>query len=151
MPRRVPLYWLWHEQQTDSAYTQSEERREFLVRERGYRSMGIIAYVDTRKSPRSKSLKCFYAAEPRTNTFCSISETEQRFIVAIGYQMVSDEGFILNEREPGTVVLYRVSKAYGERGADREHRFVTSSEELVRLRSLGWTYDGSKGFVHLSP
>ena len=53
-------------------------------------------------------------------------------------------------RVADSVVLYRVSRSYGD-SKDREHRFVTSSEELVSLRKQGWVYDGSKGFVHRTP
>ncbi len=121
------------------------------MREQGYVNMGVIGYLDRQKSARSRPFTCFYAPAPRTNTFCSASAMEQRLILAIGYARVADEGFLLDEREQGSVVLYRLSKAYGERSADREHRFVTSGAELVRLRALGWTYDGSKGFIHSSP
>jgi hypothetical protein len=48
-------------------------------------------------------------------------------------------------------VLYRVSRAYGDGDKDREHRFVISEDELVRLRKQGWTYDGAKGFVYRVP
>lgn len=149
-PPRMPLHWLWHETGTDSAYTVSAARREWLIRERGYADMGPIAYVDMHQVPRSRLLKCFYASAPRTNTFCSISRFEQRLIHSMGYAEVGAEGFIQDARVAGSVVLYRVSRSYGD-GKDREHRFVTSSEELVRLRKQGWVYDGSKGFVHRTP
>ena len=68
----------------------------------------------------------------------------------MGYAAVGVEGFIQDVRIADSVVLYRVSRAYGD-GKDREHRFVTSGDELVRLRKLGWIYDGSKGFVHRTP
>jgi hypothetical protein len=51
---------------------------------------------------------------------------------------------------PGTVVLFRVNRAYGN-GEDREHRFITSDAELERLRKQGWTYDGKKGYVFTLP
>ena len=50
-PPRVPLHWLWNERETDSTYTVSAERRDWLVRERGYADMGPIGYVDARPGP----------------------------------------------------------------------------------------------------
>jgi len=149
-PSRLPLHWLWHERDHDSAYTVSAERRERLVRERGYADMGIVAWVDARPGPNARALVCFYSGAPRTDTFCSISALEQRVVRAMGYETIGDEGFIAIERAPGAVVLYRVSRAHGD-GADREHRFTISGDELVRLRKDGWTYDGSKGYVYSAP
>ena len=150
-PPRVPLHWLWHERETDSTYTISAERREWLVRERGYADMGPLGYVDARPGPRSRPLMCFYAAAPRTDTLCTISAREQRIARSLGYEEIGVEGFVQSERIAGSVVLYRVFRAYGDGDKDREHRFVVSQDELVRLRKLGWTYDGSKGFVYPGP
>jgi hypothetical protein len=150
-PPRVPLHWLWNEQQTDSAYTIDAQRRERLVRERGYVDMGVIAYVPSGPAPHSRPLHCFYAGTPRTDTFCSISALEQRLVRALGYEEIGTEGFVRSERTADSVVLYRVSRAYGEGDRDREHRFVVSGDELVRLRRDGWTYDGAKGFVYRAP
>ena len=144
---RVPLHWLWHEQENDSAYVVSAERRDWLVRERGYVDMGAIAYVDAHATPYSRPLLCFYAPAPRTDTFCSISPLEQRIVRALGYEAVGVEGYVQIERIPGTVALLRASRAHGD-GADREHRFVVSADALVRLRKQGWTYDGAKGYVY---
>ena len=150
-PPRVPLYWLWNERETDSTYTISAERREWLVRERGYADMGPIAYVDARPGHRSRPLLCFYASAPRTDTSCTISALEQRIARSLGYKEIGVEGFVQSERVAGSVVLYRVFRAYGDGDKDREHRFVVSQDELVRLRKAGWTYDGSKGFVYPGP
>ncbi|MET0683292.1 MAG: hypothetical protein ABWZ29_08130 [Casimicrobiaceae bacterium] len=150
-PPRVPLHWLWNERETDSTYTVSAERREWLVRERGYADMDAIAYVDARPASRSRPLMCFYAAAPRTDTLCTISALEQRIVRSLGYKEIGVEGFMQSERVAGSIVLYRVSRAYGAGEKDREHRFVVSQDELVRLRKLGWTYDGSKGFVYPGP
>ena len=147
---RIPLHWLWNEKETDSAYAVSAERRAWLIRERGYVDMGPIAYVHAEQVPHSRALKCFYAAAPRTNTFCSISTFEQRLIRSMGYEEIGSEGFVQTVPVTGNTVLYRVSRSYGD-GRDREHRFVTSGDEVVRLRKQGWIYDGSKGFVHGSP
>jgi hypothetical protein len=149
-PARIPLHWLWHEQETDSAYTVSAERRELLLR-RGYVDMGAIAYVDAQPISHARLLKCFYSPAPRTNTFCSASAIEQRVIRALGYEQVSTEGYVQHERAADSLVLYRLSRAYGNDAKDREHRFVTSGDEVLRLRKQGWTYDGSKGFVYGSP
>ena len=148
--RASPLHWLWHEQQTDSVYTVSAERREWLKREQGYVDMGPIAYVEERAADRARPLKCFYSSAPRTNTFCTISALEQRLVRSMGYVDVGIEGFVHEQKFAGSVVLYRLNRSYGD-GRDREHRFVTSGDELVRLRKLGWTYDGSKGFVSPVP
>ena len=149
-PPRVALHWLWNEQETDSAYTINSTRRDWLVGTRGYADMGPVAYVDAQQVPHSRALTCFYAAAPRTNTFCSMSRFEQRLIHSMGYAEVGVEGFVQTERVAGSAVLYRVSRSYGD-GRDREHRFVVSGDEVVRLRKQGWIYDGSKGFVHLAP
>jgi hypothetical protein len=149
-PPRVPLHWLWNEKETDSAYTVSAERRAWLIRERGYADMGPIAYVHAEQVPNSRALKCFYAGGPRTNTFCSTSIFEQRLIRSMGYEEVSIEGYLQTEPATGNTVLYRVSRGYGD-GRDREHRFVTSGDEVLRMRKQGWIYDGSKGFVYGSP
>ena len=147
---RIPLHWLWNEKETDSAYTVSAERRAWLIRERGYVDMGPIAYVHAEQVPYSRALKCFYAAAPRTNTFCSTSPFEQRLIRSMGYEEIGSEGFVQSVPVTGNTVLYRLSRSYGD-GRDREHRFVTSGDEFLRLRKLGWGYDGSKGFVYGSP
>jgi hypothetical protein len=147
---RVPLRWLWHEEHHDSAYTVSDERRDRLVRERGYADMGILAYVDARPSPQGRPLRCVYSGAPRTDTFCSISPVEQRIARALGYVDLGAEGYVEIDRVPNTVALYRVSRAWGD-GGDREHRFVISSDELVRLRRQGWTYEGAKGYVYPAP
>ena len=68
----------------------------------------------------------------------------------MGYVDVGVEEFVHEQKFAGSVVLYRLNRGYGD-GTDREHRFVTSGEELVRLRKPGWTYDGSKGFVSPVP
>jgi len=149
-PARVPLHWLWHEKQTDSAYTISADRRDRLIRERGYVDMGVIGYVHAQPAPHARPLKCFYAPAPRTDSFCSISELEQHVVRKLGYEEVGTEGYVLNERREGSVVLFRVARAYGD-GKDFEHRFVISDSELVHLRKLGWTYDGAKGFIYPSP
>ena len=150
-PARVPLHWLWNEQETDSTYTISAERRDRLVRERGYKDMGAIGYVDARPAPHSRPLVCYYAGAPRTDTSCTASPREQRIARALGYEEIGVEGFLPGERVAGSIVLFRVSRAYGEGNRDREHRFLVSQEELVRLRKVGWTYDGSKGFVYPTP
>jgi len=150
-PPRIPLHWLWNEKQTDSAYTVNTEHRKWLVRERGYLDMGAVAYVDARPARHSRPLRCFYAAMPRTDTFCSISALEQRLVRSLGYEEVGAQGFVPDERVADSVVLYRVSRAYGDGDKDREHRFVISEDELVRLRKQGWTYDGAKGFVYRVP
>ena len=137
--------------ETDSTYTVSPERREWLVRERGYADMGPIGYVDARPQPRSRPLMCFYIGAPKTDTSCTISALEQRLARALGYEEIGVEGFVPSERVAGSIVLYRVSRAYGEGNKDREHRFVVDPDELERLRKLGWTYDGSKGFVYRVP
>lgn len=147
---RIPLHWLWNEQQNDSAYTVSAERRDWLVRERGYADMGAIAYVDALPAPHARPLTCFYSPAPRTDTFCSISPLEHRIVRDLGYEEVAVEGFVQRSRVPGSVALFRVSRAYGD-GADREHRFVISGDELVRLRKQNWTYDGAKGYVYPLP
>lgn len=92
----------------------------------------------------------YYAAAPRTNTFCSTSPFEQRLIRSMGYEEIGSEGFVQTVPVTGNTVLYRLSRSYGD-GRDREHRFVTSGDEFLRLRKLGWGYDGSKGFVYGSP
>jgi hypothetical protein len=150
-PPRLPLHWLWNERQTDSAYTSDAQRRERLVRERGYVDMGAIAYVESGPVRHSRPMKCYYAGMPRTDTFCSISALEQRLVRALGYEEIGAEGFVRTERAADSVVLYRVSRAYGDGDRDREHRFVVSEDELVRLRKQGWTYDGAKGFVYRAP
>jgi hypothetical protein len=150
-PARVPLYWLLNAAETDSTYTVSVERRDFLVRERGYADMGPIGYVDAVAQPRSRPLMCFHIGPPRTDTSCTTSALEQKIVRALGYKEIGVEGYVPTERVAGTVVLYRVSRAYGEDERDRERRFVVDSDELERLRKLGWTYDGSKGFVYRVP
>jgi hypothetical protein len=150
-PARVPLYWLYNAAETDSTYTVSVERRDRLVRERGYADMGPIAYVDAAAQPRSRPLMCFYIGAPRTDTSCTTSALEQKIIRGLGYREIGVEGYVPTERVAGTVVLYRVSRAYGEGDRDRERRFVVDPDELERLRKLGWTYDGSKGFVYRVP
>jgi hypothetical protein len=126
------------------------ERRDRLVHELGYVDMGILAYVDLQPAQNALPLKCFYSPAPRTNTFCSTSRIEQRTVRAFGYQYIGDEGYVRTRRMPGTVVLFRVNRAYGN-GEDREHRFITSDAELERLRKQGWTYDGKKGYVFTLP
>ena len=148
---RVPLHWLWNERETDSTYTVSAERREWLVRERGYSDMGPIGYVDARPVRHSRPLRCYYAGAPRTDTSCTTSPLEQRLARDLGYREIGIEGFMPSVRVAGVVVLYRVSRSYGVDEKDREHRFVVVQEDLVRLRKLGWTYDGSKGFVYPVP
>lgn len=148
---RVPLHWLWNEGQTDSAYTISAERRDRLVRERGYVDMGPIGYVETQPARYSRPLVCLYAAAPRTDSYCTASLLEQRLARSLGFEEVGVEGFLPRERVPGTVVLYRMTRASGNVDKDREHRFVVSEAELVRLRKEGWAYDGSKGFIFSSP
>jgi len=150
-PPRVALHWLWNQGETDSTYTVSLERRDWLVRERGYADMGPIGYVDAQPQPHSRPLKCFYIGIPKTDTSCTISALEQRLARELGYEEIGVEGFVPSERVAGTTVLYRISRAYGEGNKDREHRFIVDPDELVRLRRLGWTYDGSKGFVYLAP
>ena len=61
-PPRVALHWLWNERETDSTYTVRPERREWLVRERGYADMGPIGYIDAEPGRHSRPLVCFYAA-----------------------------------------------------------------------------------------
>jgi hypothetical protein len=148
---RVPLYWLWNEGQTDSAYTISAERRDRMIREQGYVDMGPIGYVETQPARYSRPLVCFYAATPRTDSYCTASPLEQRLARSLGFEDVGVEGFLPRERVVGTVVLYRVTRALGNADKDREHRFVVSDAELVRLRKEGWAYDGSKGFIFSSP
>ncbi len=145
----IPLHWLWNEQQNDSAYTIDAERRDRMVRERGYVDMGTIAYVDALPAPDARPLKCFYSS-PRTDTFCSISSLEHRIVRALGYEEVATEGFVQRSRVPGSVALFRMSRPYGA-GADLEHRFVISRDELMRLRKQKWTYDGAKGYVYPLP
>ena len=147
---RIPLHWLWNEQQNDSAYAVSAERRDRLVRERGYADMGTIAYVDALPAPHARPLKCLYSPAPRTDTFCSISQLEHRIVRDLGYEEVATEGFVQRLRVPGSVALFRMSRAFGD-GTDREHRFVISQDELVRLRKQNWTYDGAKGYVYPPP
>ncbi len=144
---RLALHWLWNEAQTDSAYTVNVERRNRLIREHGYIDMGAIAHVDARPSPNTRPLICFYSGPPRTNSFCSISAREHKLIRSLGYQEVSIEGYVAVERTAESLVLFRLSRSYGD-GKDREHRFAVTSAELVRLRKQGWTYDGAKGFVN---
>jgi hypothetical protein len=150
-PPRVPLYWLYNVAETDSAYTVSEERRNRLVRERGYSDMGPIGYVDRGPQPHSRPLRCFYIGPPKTDTSCTTSTLEQKIVRGLGYAEIGVEGYVPTERVAGTIVLYRVSRAYGEGNRDREHRFVVDPDELQRLRNLNWTYDGSKGFVYRVP
>ena len=148
---RVPLYWLHNAGETDSTYTVSPERRDRLVRERGYADMGPIGYVDAAPKPRSRPLVCFYIGPPKTDTSCTTSALEQKIARGLGYKEIGIEGYVPIERVADTVVLYRVSRAYGEGDRDREHRFVVDPDELERLRKLRWTYDGSKGFVYRLP
>jgi len=148
---RVPLYWLYNVALTDSAYTVSEERRHRLVRERGYSDMGPIGYVDSAPQPHSRPLRCFYIGPPKTDTSCTVSTLEQKIVRGLGYEEIGIEGYVPTERVGDTIVLYRVSRAYGEGNKDREHRFVVDPDELERLRKLNWTYDGSKGFVYRVP
>ena len=148
---REPLYWLWNEGETDSAYTISAERRDHLVRERGYVDMGPIGYVETQSGRYSRPLVCLYAAAPRTDSYCTASPLEQRLARSLGFEEVGVEGFLPRERIAGTVVLYRMTRASGSVDKDREHRFVVSEAELVRLRKEGWAYEGSKGFIFSSP
>ena len=148
---RVPLYWLYNVAETDSAYTVSDERRNRLVRERGYSDMGPIGYVDSAPQPHSRPLRCFHIGPPKTDTSCTTSALEQKIARGLGYEEIGVEGYVPTERAADTVVLYRVSRAYGEGNRDREHRFVVDPDELRRLRKLNWTYDGSKGFVYRVP
>lgn len=147
---RVPLRWLWNDAEHDSAYTISEAHSERLVRERGYKDMGTIAYVEATHVAHSYPLRCFYAPRPRTDTFCSTSRVEQRIVQASGYGEVGVEGYVLDRRLPGTVPLYRVSRIEAD-SSDYEHRFVISADALVRPRERGWVYDGSKGYVYPGP
>ena len=150
-PARVPLYWLHHAAETDSTYTVSVARRDRLVREHGYADMGPIGYVDAVARPRSRPLKCFHIGPPKTDTTCMTSALEQRIVGALGYEEIGIEGYVPTERVADAIVLYRISRAYGAGNRDREHRFVVDPDELERLRKLGWTYDGSKGFVYRVP
>jgi hypothetical protein len=108
------LYWLYNAAETDSTYTVSAERRERLVRERGYADMGPIGYVDAVEQPNSRPLKCFVIGVPKTDTSCTTSELEQNIARALGYAETGVEGYVPSERVAGTIVLYRVSRAYGE-------------------------------------
>jgi hypothetical protein len=148
---RVPLYWLYSASETDSAYTASAARRDHLMRERGYADMGPIGYIEAVAQPRTRPLRCYYIGPPKTDTSCTASLLEQKIARALGYEEIGVEGYLPIERVPGSIVLYRVSRAYGEGNRDREHRFVVDPGELERLRALGWTYDGSKGFVYRVP
>jgi hypothetical protein len=150
-PPRVPLYWLYNVAETDSAYTVSEERRDRLVRERGYSDMGAIGYVDSLPQPHSRALRCFHIGPPKTDTTCTTSALEQKIARGLGYAEIGIEGYVPAKRVADTLVLYRMSRAYGEGDRDREHRFVVDPDELRRLRKLYWTYDGSKGFVYRVP
>jgi hypothetical protein len=147
---RVPLHWLWNEHETDSAYTVNPNRRDLLVRERGYVDMGVLALVDSVPSQATRPLRCFYFPAPRTNTFCSISIIEERTIRGLGYVFASEEGYLRVRSTEGTVPIFRLSRAYGK-GDDREHRFVISEQELVRMREQGWAFDGVKGYVFPAP
>jgi hypothetical protein len=147
---RVPLHWLWNEQQTDSAYTVDAGRLALFVHERGYVDMGVLAYVDALPSANGRPLKCFYFPAPRTDTFCSMSLIEQRTVRALGFAYTSDEGYLRVHPSEGTIPLFRLSRRYGN-GDDREHRFVISEEELVRMRKQGWELDGVKGYVSTTP
>lgn len=111
--------------------------------------MGVLAYVDSLPAQDTRALKCFYS-QPHTNTFCSISRIEQRTIRAMGYGHVSDEGHVRIQKVTGTVALWRLSRTYAN-VKDREHRFVVSEGELDHLRKQGWTFDGTKGYVFVSP
>ncbi len=142
---RVPLYWIWHERQTDSAYTVNMDRRDRMVREQGYVDLGVLAYVDSVPAQFTRPLKCFYSS-PHTNTFCSTSRSEERIIRAMGYGYVSDEGYVRIQKTEGTIALFRLTRVYGN-SEDREHRFVTSENELESLRKQGWAFDGVKGYV----
>ena len=148
---RVPLHWLWNEQQTDSAYTVDAGRLALFVHERGYVDMGVLAYVDALPSANGRPLKCFYFPAPRTDTFCSMSLIEQRTVRALGFAYTSDEGYLRVHPSEGTVPLFRLSNSYGKGDDDREHRFVISEEEFVRMRKQGWTFDGVKGYVSTTP
>ena len=148
---RVPLYWLYNPAQTDSMYTVTEERKDRLVHERGYSDMGVIGYVDSVPQPHSRPLRCFQIGPPKTDGWCTTSGVEQKIARGLGYEDIGIEGYLPVERVADTIVLYRVSRAYGEGNRDREHRFVVDPDELQRLRKLNWTYDGSKGFVYRIP
>jgi hypothetical protein len=148
---RVPLYWLYNAAKTDSAYTVSEERRNRLVREGGYSDMGPIGYVDSAPQPHSRPFRCFYIGPPKTDTLCTTSALEQKIIRGLGYDEMDIEGYVPTERAADTIVLFRVSRSYGEGNREREHRFVVDPDELRRLRKLSWAYDGSKGFVYRVP
>jgi hypothetical protein len=113
--------------------------------------MGPIGYVDSAPQPHSRPLRCFYIGPPKTDTTCTVSALEQKIIRALGYDETGIEGYVPTERSVDSVVLYRMSRAYGEGNRDREHRFVVDPDELRRLRKLNWTYDGSKGFVYRFP
>jgi hypothetical protein len=147
---RLPLHWLWHERQRDSAYAVSAERRAWLVRERGYVDMGILAYVDGQPVAHARPLVCQYAPAPRTDTFCAISSIELRIMRRKHYEDVATEGYVQRQRVPGSVPLFRMFRAHGG-GPDHEHRFVVSDEDLVRLRHHGWSYEGVKGYVYPAP
>jgi len=147
---RVPLHWLWNEQQNDSAYTVDAGRLALFVHERGYVDMGVLAYVDVLPSANGRPLKCFYFPAPRTDTFCSTSLIEQRTVRAMGFAYTSDEGYLRVHPSEGTIPLFRLSRSY-RNSDDREHRFVISEEELVRMREQGWVLDGVKGYVSTTP
>jgi hypothetical protein len=80
---------------------------------------------------------CFYAAAPRTDTSCTISALEQRIARALGYKEIGVEGFVQSERIAGSVVLYRVFRAYGDGEKDREHRFVVSAGRARAPAKIG--------------
>ena len=149
--QRVPLFWLYNAAETHSIYTVSLERRDLLVRERGYIDMGSIGYVDALPRPRSRPFVCFYIGPPKTDTSCTTSALEQKILRAMGYREIGVEGYVPTERVADGVVLYRVSRSHDAAMRDREHRFVVDPDELERLRRLGWTYDGSKGFLYRVP
>jgi hypothetical protein len=147
---RLPLHWLWNARITDSIYTVSDARRDWLEREQGYVDMGIVAYVDAGPTLNAQPLICFHIGAPRTDTVCTNSYVEHRMLRALGYRNVGTEGFVQRDPVPGSVPLYRVSHPPHE-DRDAEHRFVLSSQEVERLRKDGWAYDGVKGYVYPGP
>lgn len=146
-PVFAPLYSAYSEAQNDNFYTTNLLELNQAVSQYGYVDTGIVAYVEKRQQPNTLALMRYYKGPPQTDHFYTTDVDEGSLVQSWGWVLEGNEGYIYTTLVPGSVPLYRVSKANAQ-NQDLVHKFTRSWVEVQQLQSVGWVYDNVAGYVY---
>jgi hypothetical protein len=144
-----PVYETYHAGNTNHFYTIDRYERDSAVYF-GYADYGVAFVLDQYPHPAySAPFRRFYNPTT-TDHFYTADPAEVDYVLSHGWYEQAQQSYIYTSQVwddvTYTIPLYRLNKWDSVTG-DQDHLYTASWSTVQFAQSLGWAYDGIKGYV----